>query len=176
MFTELAKQYDQPFLPFLPAAPIDDRAAWGNLDAELKSRLVEHAQACCPAVWPVMLATDYLDFSRTGNRTRYEDKQFERRTRLNTLVLGECVQNGGNFLDDILNGIFLICEESAWQLPAHNSYIRDTPQLLLPDVTRPCLLYTSLLSWPVGSYPASCRSLRPVLIFSSDPSRRPQPV
>ncbi len=30
-----------------------------------------------------------------------------------------------------------ICEESAWQLPAHNSYIRDTPQLPLPDTTRP---------------------------------------
>lgn len=161
MFTELAKQYDQPFLPFLPAAPIDDRAAWGNLDAELKSRLVEHAQACCPAVWPVMLATDYLDFSRTGNRTRYEDKQFERRTRLNTLVLGECVQNGGNFLDDILNGIFLICEESAWQLPAHNSYIRDTPQLPLPDVTRPVI---DLFAAETGAVLAmSCFLLGPAL-------------
>ena len=39
----------------------------------------------------------------------------------------------------IFNGIYSICEESAWQLPAHNSYIRDTPQLILPDVTRPVM-------------------------------------
>ncbi|MFR2847007.1 MAG: hypothetical protein ACLTC4_07640 [Hungatella hathewayi] len=43
----------------------------------------------------------------------------------------------GRFLDDIINYVFLICGESAWQLPAHNSYIRDTPQFILPDVTRP---------------------------------------
>lgn len=36
-------------------------------------------------------------------------------------------------------GIFSICEESAWQLPPHNSYERDTPQLLLPDATQPVL-------------------------------------
>lgn len=156
MFTELAKQYDRPFLPFLPAAPIDDRAAWENLDPELKSRLVEDANACCPAVWPVMLATDYLDFSRTGNRTRFEDKQFGRRTLLNTLVLGECIENRGRFLDDILNGIFAICEESAWQLPAHNSYIRDTPQLPLPDVTRPVI---DLFAAETGAVLATARFL-----------------
>ena len=31
----------------------------------------------------------------------------------------------------------MICEESAWQLPPHNTYIKDTPQLPLPDTTRP---------------------------------------
>ena len=58
---------------------------------------------------------------------------------LNALVLAECVEDKGRFLDDIINGIFSICEESAWQLPPHNSYIRDTPQLPLPDSTAPVL-------------------------------------
>ena len=49
------------------------------------------------------------------------------------------MEHKGRFLDDIINGIYSICEESAWQLPAHNSYIRDTPQLILPDVTRPVM-------------------------------------
>ena len=49
------------------------------------------------------------------------------------------MEHQGRFLDDILNGIYSICEETAWQLPAHNSYIRDTPQLILPDVTRPVM-------------------------------------
>ena len=34
---------------------------------------------------------------------------------------------------------FMPSEESAWQLPAHNSYIRDTPQLPLPDTENPVL-------------------------------------
>ena len=49
------------------------------------------------------------------------------------------MENKGRFLDDIINGIFSICEESAWQLPAHNTYIRDTPQLPLPDTSAPVL-------------------------------------
>lgn len=161
MFTELAQQYDRPFLPFRPAASIDNRTAWESLDEKLKKNLVENACACHPAVWPVMLAADYLDFSRTGNRSRFEDKQFGRRNLLNTLILGECVQNRGVFLDDILNGIYVICEESAWQLPAHNSYIRDTPQLPLPDVTHPII---DLFAAETGAVlAAACYVMGPVL-------------
>jgi hypothetical protein len=49
------------------------------------------------------------------------------------------VEYKGRFLDDIINGIYLICEENGWQLPAHNTYIRDTPALILPDITRPII-------------------------------------
>lgn len=42
-------------------------------------------------------------------------------------------------MDDIINGIFAVCEESAWQLPPHNSYLRNAPQELLPDATRPVM-------------------------------------
>jgi hypothetical protein len=54
-------------------------------------------------------------------------------------VLAECVEDSGRFLPNIINGVVSLCEESAWQLPAHNSYVRDTPQLPMPDVTRPVL-------------------------------------
>ncbi len=43
----------------------------------------------------------------------------------------------GEFLGPIGDLVWAICEESAWQLPAHNSYVRDMPQLPLPDTTRP---------------------------------------
>ena len=80
-----------------------------------------------------------MDFGRNGNRVRLETIYFEKRYVLADLVLAECIEGNGRFLDDIVNGIFSICEESAWQLPAHNTYIRDTPQELLPDITRPIL-------------------------------------
>ena len=51
-------------------------------------------------------------------------------------VLGEAVVQQ-DFLDEVADTVWAICEESAWQLPAHNSYVRDTPQLPLPDTTRP---------------------------------------
>jgi hypothetical protein len=66
-----------------------------------------------------MLATQELDFKRNGNRTRFEEISFGRRTRLGDLVLAECIANSGKYLDQIANGIWLICEESFWGVPAH---------------------------------------------------------
>ena len=119
----------------LPAAA--DRAAWENLPEDLKKALIAEGEKYLDCAYPQILATDYMEFTRTGNRVRYEDKQFARRTALDALVLAECAEYEGRFLDDIVNGIFLICEESGWQLPAHNA--ADGPQMPLPDVTNPVI-------------------------------------
>jgi hypothetical protein len=55
------------------------------------------------------------------------------------MVIAECVENKGRFTDDILDGLYLILEESTWCLPAHNTYIRDEKQEYLPDVSRPII-------------------------------------
>lgn len=139
MFTELADKLGSPAQSFTPSAPIGDRKAWEALDPSLAQKLVKEGERFLGYDCPTLRATDFMEFSRTGNRVNYEAKLFARRTTLNTLVLAECVENQGRFLDDIVNLLFAICEESAWQLPAHNAYERDVPQFLLPDVTRPVI-------------------------------------
>ena len=66
-----------------------------------------------------------MDFARTGNRRRYEGPYFERRSALGRLVLAECVEGSGRFLDDIINGVWAICEESTWVISGHN--LADIP-------------------------------------------------
>ncbi len=119
----------------LPSA--SDRAAWTGLPDDLKAALIAEGEKYLNYSYPQILATDYMEFTRTGNRVHYEDKQFARRTALCALVLAECAEYKGRFLDDTVNGIFLICEESGWQLPAHNS--ANGPQMPLPDVTDPVI-------------------------------------
>lgn len=139
MFYEIGQSYHSPFTPFSLYPRASDRAAWESLDAQWKEETLRLGEGYLNFNYPSLSATDFMDFSRTGNRVRYEDRLFGKRHALSALVLAECVENKGRFLDDIINGIFSICEESAWQLPAHNSYERDTPQLLLPDATAPIL-------------------------------------
>ena len=139
MFQELAKTYHKPFQKFQPDAPASSRDDWENLDTGLLSRLISDGADCQNQDWPVLTATDYLDYTRTGRRAYYEGKLFARRTLLNSMVLAECAEHEGNFMDSILNGIWSICEETSWCLPAHNSYIHDTPQLPLPDPKRPVI-------------------------------------
>lgn len=139
MITELARQAKKPTSLFTPFPPAEDRAGWEKLPKDLRDRLIKQGERFLHYDYPSLTATDFLEFTRNGNRSRYQDKQFARRTALDALVLAECAEHQGRFLDDIINGLYLICEENAWQLPAHNSYIRDTPQLPLPDVTRPVI-------------------------------------
>ncbi|MCM1214619.1 MAG: heparinase II/III-family protein [Lachnospiraceae bacterium] len=124
---------------FRPFPDIDDRKAYEGLPLKLRRDLIEQGEAYLGYGYPVIRATDFMDFKRTGNRVDFETRYFERRYALNALTAAECAEDKGRFLDDIINGIFAICEESAWQLPPHNTYIRNAPQEILPDVTRPVL-------------------------------------
>ena len=124
------------FTPF-PAAT--DRDFYENLPEELTRGLIRQGEKYLGYSYPAISAADYMAFKRTGNRTDYETLYFSRRYALNILVMAECMEYKGRFLDDIINGIFALCEESGWQLPAHNTYIRDTPQFILPDKIRPVL-------------------------------------
>lgn len=129
---QIASKYE----PFPPAS---QREKWELLPTALQKKLLLSGNRFLQYSYPHIQATDFMTFSRTGNRTAFEELYFAKRRALNALVLAECVEHQGTYMDDIINGIYSICEETAWQLPAHNSYIRDTPQLLLPDVTSPVL-------------------------------------
>ena len=124
---------------FQPFPKASAREAYETLPATLKNRLVKMGESRLNYAFPTISATDYLRFKRDGDRAAFEALYFGKRNALNDLIQAECVEHQGRFMDDIINGIYSICEESAWQLPAHNSYIRDTPQFILPDVTRPVM-------------------------------------
>lgn len=131
-FTKTLKK----FTPFPKAA---DRNAYETLSPALRERVIKEGEAFLGCAYPAIHATDFMNFTRTGDRVSFENLYFARRHALCGLVAAECVEHRGRFLDDIINGIFALWEESAWQLPPHNTYKRDTPQLLLPDITRPIL-------------------------------------
>ncbi len=116
-----------------------EREAWEGLDSETRSELIRRGEAFLGFDYPYLKATDFCEFSRTGNRVNYENKLFIKRKALDALVLAECAEHSGRFMDDIINGIFAICDETAWQLPAHNSYVRNAPQLILPDTSNPVI-------------------------------------
>jgi hypothetical protein len=92
---------------------------WSTVPQPVREALIASADMINASPWPEMLATDELEFKRNGNRSRFETISFGRRNRLGDLVLAECIANNGKYLDQIANGIWLICEESFWGVPAH---------------------------------------------------------
>lgn len=128
----LTSRYSQEFIlqrmmprdawePFPRAA---DREAWDALQKhplgrKRKAYLTSRAGAMLGQPWPSLPATLYMEFVRVGNRSRYQAPYFQRRENLATLVLAECMEHEGRFLDEIADGIWAICEESTWCIPAH---------------------------------------------------------
>lgn len=137
MFYQIAEQFQGDLLQYHPYATITEREAWDGLDPEWREETVRLGESCLGFEWPYMSATDYMDFTRTGNRARFEGRFFSKRRALSALVLAECVENKGRFLDDIVNGIFSICDENGWDLPAHNW--DENGFILLPDLTEPII-------------------------------------
>jgi hypothetical protein len=105
---------------YRPFPTADDREEWSVLPAHVRRAGIQRGEDLSGSVWPALPAALYMDFARTGNRSRYERPYFRRRDALKSLVLAECMEGEGRFLDDIINGIWAICEESSWVIPAHN--------------------------------------------------------
>jgi hypothetical protein len=133
-----------------PYPRYDARSAWQSVPSDVATLLIDRANRAMSQPWEVLTATEFLDFKRTGNRSRYESREFGRRAKLSDLVVGECLEGKRRFLDSIVDGVWLTCEESFWGAPAHLPGGQSGAGL--PDVTNPTVeLFGaetgSLLAW-----------------------------
>ncbi len=112
-----------------------DRTSWQALPQQAREAIVTAAVQDLKQPWPSLPASVFMDFKRNGNRSRFEQLHFPRRNRLRLAALAECIENQGRFLDDIMDGIWLICEESFWGVSAHLGAQKAGTGL--PDVTEP---------------------------------------
>ncbi len=117
------------WLPAQPAAfawPITNRAAWDKLAANPAfAKTIAKANkllAKPPADVPDSL---FLEFSKNGNRTHWQDAEFERRGRIAPLTLAEALENKGRFLPAIEQTIAVLCAEKTWVYPAHDGSLNN---------------------------------------------------
>ncbi len=118
-----------------PVPAINDRDGWARVAPGLRTRLVARGERALKDPVPALPATLFLDYTRTGNRGRFESAMFGRRDRLHALVLAECVEDSGRFLDAIVDTVWAIAEESSWTVPAHQG-AQKAPNGL-PDAAEP---------------------------------------
>lgn len=154
MFVEMMRLLPERFADF--GAELTAQKIRSSAPGAVSRSLIEAAEQTLDEPWSTILAGDYREYSRTGNRDLFEALYFSRRLKLNALVLGECAEGQGRFLDAIIDGLWLICEESGWQLPAHNSHIRGGPRDPLPDPRDPVI---DLFAAETGANLALCLHL-----------------
>jgi hypothetical protein len=118
-----------------PYPRISERARWESLPAAVRQRLIDAGERALATPWPNITATSYLATARTGDRLVNETRHFPRRHLLKDLVLAECVEQRGRFLDPIIDAIWSTCEESYWGWTSHLAL--QQAGVGLPDVEEP---------------------------------------
>ncbi len=127
-----------------------ERGPWEKLPDRLRKVYIERGESALDFAWPVLPATLFLDYAVTGNRTRYQAERNKRRQSLGHLVLAECMEGQGRFVDQIVNGVWATCEETYWGVPAHLSLQeagRGLPDASEPTVDLFAAETSALLAW-----------------------------
>ncbi len=145
MFSEYLDHHDLtnwlvPREGYRPFPPRQAREKWESLSIEKRAALLAWGEEA-KAGYPMITATQFLAFSRSGSRMAYETPYFDRRRKLIGAALAECVADDGSFMDAVVDGIWCICEETSWVLSAHNGSDHPGAKAMnnrpLPDVTNP---------------------------------------
>ena len=90
--------------------------------------VVASARGALPEPWPLLTVQGYLNFFRDGKRSGgYEGPYFQRRRRLGLFALAWAATREAACAQAAADGLWLICEESTWCVPAHAHFHERKP-------------------------------------------------
>ena len=139
-----------PLLSEKPAGfglPIGERSAWDDLaEKDSFKRIISEAEKLLEQAIDEQPDDLYLDFSRTGNRTRWQRVSGRRRGRIGTFAMAECLENKGRFVPAFEEIARVLCSERTWVMPAHD---RDLTNFHGKSVDID--LGSSALAWSLGT-------------------------
>lgn len=111
--------------------PVSDRDFWDNISPRAVSYFENELKLYENKERQLLTARLYREYFENGNRTNYENIYFSRRSELVAKTILECVYNDDRYMNDILDLVWLILEETTWTVPAHNVFVKEADSL--PD-------------------------------------------
>lgn len=126
----------------LPVAPGRDQRVWdaatGAHDHAAAADILTRAAADRALPWPHPRARDAARVHRDGDRTTWETAAFARQARLSRAAVAAALTGDDEWIDEVADGVQLLCEQSSWCWPAHDdAFARHGA--VLADVTDPFL-------------------------------------
>ncbi|MBN2883926.1 MAG: heparinase II/III family protein, partial [Clostridia bacterium] len=145
MLTQLLEKA-RDLLPaaYKPFPALSDRNHWDGISSDLSAKYIKTAEDYLNFDFPILKATDFMEYYRTGNRTGYQNLYDHRRHALNIAMLAELFENKSRFIDLIIDMVWLLCEQTTWIIPAHNRVAGYQHQSRpLPDYDNPIVALMS---------------------------------
>lgn len=105
--------------------------------APIWEQVREEAEHYASEPLEALLFSEFVLFGRTGDRTTYQRKYYERRRRLTLYTLLYSLEGGERWLRAIEDMLWAICDEYTWVLPAHVGLYRPDYPLGIWDQPEP---------------------------------------
>ena len=119
-----------------------DRATWdlaqGTAHRETRTEIISRESGHRADPWPELRATAAMRYHRDGDREEYETALRARQLRLTRAAVAAASTLEESWIDEVANGLYLLCEQSTWCWPAHDD-TRASTGAHLPNVDRPFL-------------------------------------
>ncbi len=141
-----------------------NRKFWESLPANIRQEYIKKAEGYLSYDWPVVKATDYLEFIRSGDRR--QEVYSACSNALIGLVMGELVEGKGRFIDQIINGVWYYSEQTWWGWSAHLGSQKvgsGLPDLNDPYVDLGVGEVTSNLSWTLYLFKEQFDKVHPLI-------------
>ncbi|MBQ9306702.1 MAG: heparinase II/III family protein [Clostridia bacterium] len=145
--TPLESLLELPFaFPFPTSA---EREKWTQLPEDTRDAIASQYAVLRDTPYPMIPASAFMAFTTTGDRQIFEKPYFFRRRKLILSTLAYCVTGEEAALQDAIDGLWCIMEETSWVLSAHNNDAHPgSTRTPLPDPRRPVI---DLFSAQTGS-------------------------
>lgn len=143
-----------------------DRESWEKFPASIRAKYIKDGEKYLDFNWPALKASDCLDYTRKGDDSAYSQILSQRRTAFESLVMAELMEGKGRFMDQIINGVWLYCEQTFWGPPA--ALFLQKSGAKLPDVNDPTIeLVTSnqgtTLAWTYYFFKSAFDQIDPLI-------------
>ena len=123
----------------LPVPPASDRSAWpGAVEPVTAAAILERASADIGLPWPHPRAQDAARVHSDGDRDTWEQAAYARQRRLSRATVAAALTDHDEWYAEVLDGVWMLCEQSSWCWPAHDDVFRERGWVLA-DVDAPYL-------------------------------------
>lgn len=117
------------FDKFSPVPKYKDSYWQDSIPENMRLSYIKEAEKYIGTKWESLNIILFSEFRENGGRDKYQNFLFSKRNKLLALAMGEIMEGKGRFINDILNGMFSVCEETWWGVHAHYSPKMPVPEL-----------------------------------------------
>ena len=112
---------------------ISDRVSWEKIPTDTLNEHEKTAEKFDSQPRQMLTASLYRKFAIDGDRAEFQNIYFNRRAELIVKTILECHYNDGRYMEDIVDLVWLILEETTWTVPAHIKYSIGSDSLPVSD-------------------------------------------